>query len=199
VTRPWLVVGLVLSLGVNIGLVGSMLLRGRTEGRMARDFEPGGDPGVRLADRLALEGDVRERFLARQRRLAGEVRELRPRIGRLERELRHELVAREPDRARVEAVGRELAELTSAIDRAFVENVFDTREILDGRAEREFLRFIERFPGLRRAMSREPRDFEPRRPFPGPGDRFRDRPGGRPPGPHDPPPEPREEGDPPPP
>ena len=92
-TRPWLVLGLVLSLGVNVGLVGSMLLRERSAGRMARDFGHGGDPGVRLADRLALEGEVRERFLARQRRLADEVRELRPRIGRLERDAAAVLVA----------------------------------------------------------------------------------------------------------
>jgi hypothetical protein len=168
VNRTWLVLGLVLSLGVNIGLIGSAWLRERAGGRFAQEVERGAEPGVRLADRLELEGDVRERFLARQRRLADEVRALRPRIGQLERQLRRELVADTPDRARVEAAQRELVEATSALDRAFLANVLDSREILDGRAERQFLRFLERFPGLRRALAREPREFGPRGPGEGP-------------------------------
>jgi hypothetical protein len=151
VKRSWWALALVLSLGVNVGLVGMMLWRHRavdrwTESRAAGDH----DPGARLADRLRLRGDVRERFLARQRELAGTVRELRPRIVRLEGALRRELVAPSPDRERVAAIHGELAEATRALENAFTDNVLDTREILDGRAEREFLRFVERFPGARR-------------------------------------------------
>jgi hypothetical protein len=181
--RFWLVLALVLSLGVNLGLVGAALLRQRAADRFAGEPGPGGDPGVRLADRLELEGDIRERFLEQQRELADAVRELRPRIGRLDRELRLELVSRSPERAKVEAARRALADATEALDRAFTENVLATREILDGRAERDYLRFIERFPGRRRALGGE-RDF--RRPFGGPRDRPPGPPGGGPPGPrHD--------------
>ena len=185
--RFWLVLALVLSLGVNLGLVGAAFLRQRAADRFARELGPGGDPGVRLADRLELEGDVRVRFLAQQRELAEAVRELRPRVGRLERQLRHDLIARSPERARVEATQRELAEASQELERAFVENVLATREILDGRAERDYLRFVERFPGARRAFGA---DREPRRPFGGPRDRPRGFPEGgpRPEGPGGPPP-----------
>lgn len=166
--RFWVVLALVLSLGVNVGLIGAALLRERMIDRFQRELAPGGDPGLRLADRLELAGETRTRFLAQQRRLADAVRELRPKIGELERRLRRELVAPAPDRARVEEISRALGEATLALDRAFIDNVLATREILDGRAERDFLRFVERFPGARRALGG---DRPPRRPFRGPQDR----------------------------
>jgi hypothetical protein len=170
--RALLVLGLVLSVGVNLGLIGAAALRQR---RLDREAPPRerlremlreplrerlGPPGAHLADRLRLEGDVRERFLVRQRELAAKVRELRPRIGDLERELRRELAAAEPDRTRIDAIPGELAALQSALDRAFAESVLATREILDGDAEREYVRFVERFPGPRRGFGdgRPPRD-----------------------------------------
>jgi hypothetical protein len=187
VRRGWLVLALILSLGVNFGLVGAALLRhhgggrfGGGEGFERGDFrermrermgaepreprhDPLRDPGVRLADRFHLEGDVRERFLARQRELAEKVRELRPRIAGLERELREEIVAKNPDRARIEAIPAELAAATSELERAFAGSVLATRELLSGDAEREYLRFVEHFPGARRGRFDDDReDHTPR-------------------------------------
>lgn len=154
--RSWWALALVLSLGVNVGLVGMMLWRHRAIDRWVESRGNGDrDPGERLADRLRLQGEVRDRFLSRQRELAGTVRELRPRIVRLEGELRRELVAATPDRSRVAAIHAELGDATRSLENAFTDNVLDTREILDGRAEREFLRFVERFPGGRRLLGGE--------------------------------------------
>jgi len=172
VKRGLVVLALVLSVGINLGLVGFALVRHHgfghrgAHGERWRDIprESGrdrfADPGARLADRLGLEGDVRERFLAGQRELAGRARELRPRIADLERELRRELIAPAPDRERVAAIPGELAAAQSELERAFAGSVLATREILDGDAERDYLRFVERFPGARRPFTegRPPRD-----------------------------------------
>lgn len=176
--RSWLILALLLSLGVNVGLVGVALVRQRPFGGRIFDRPgPGWDPGARLADHLRLDGKERARFLEQQRQLAQAVRELRPRIARHERELRRELVAGNPDPARVEALQNEIADASRQLDRAFADNVLKTREILEGRAEREYLRFVERFPGARRHLL-DPRDA--RRPHLGPRDPSR-----RPPDPRD--------------
>ena len=166
--RGLLVLALVLSVGVNLGLLGAAVMRHRRSDHgdwmhdrfrdRVREGEGGrfGDPGARLADRLHLEGDVRQRFLARQRELAAKARELRPRIGELERELRRELTSPEPDRERVAAIPGELAAAQSELERAFADSVLQTRELLDGEAEREYLRFVERFPGSRRPFQEGP-------------------------------------------
>jgi hypothetical protein len=166
---------------VNLGLVGAALLRhhggGRFGGRPGFERgdlgermrerigeerrDPFGAPGVRLAERLHLEGDVREGFLDRQRELSEKVRELRPRIAELERELRREIVAGNPDRARIAAIPAELAAATAELERAFAESVLETRELLHGDAERDYLRFVEHFPGARRGR---PDGGEARRP-----------------------------------
>lgn len=162
--RSWLVFALLLSLGINVGLVGVAWLRLRAQATRAeapRYFDR--DPGARLADHLGLQGETRSRFLSLQRELGGRVREIRPLLSRLERELRRELVSPHPDAARVEALQREIAEATLALDRAFAASVIASREILDDRAKHAYLRFVERFP-LRPGLDRE---RDPRRP-PGP-------------------------------
>lgn len=166
--RGWLVVALLASLGLNLGLVGVQLLRARLPAASGGERpELGGpDPGARLAERLRLEGDERERFLGLQRRLAQAVREERGRIGRLRHELRAELIATEPDRARVDRLLDEIAAHQRALDRAFADNVLDSRGQLSGRALRAYLVFVERF-----AQQRPPEGGEPLRER---LDRFRD-------------------------
>jgi Spy/CpxP family protein refolding chaperone len=151
--RSGLVLALLLSLGVNVGLLGAAFLRQRSLPRWHDARDAGHDPGERLAERLRLEGETRERFLAEQRGLAETVRELRPRIGRAEHAMRAELVARSPDRARIDSIREELAAARGELELAFAESVLRTREILEGRAESEYLRFVERFPGGRRGFA----------------------------------------------
>lgn len=178
--RGWLVVALLASLGLNLGLVGVQLVRARQSAAWAgeRPDFGGPDPGARLADRLRLGGEERGRFLGLQRRLAQAVRDERAQIGRLRRELRGELIARDPDRARVDRLIVEVAAHQQALDRAFADNVLESRRQLSGRALEAYLRFVERF-----AQPRPPDAGEPLRDrFPGLRGMRRDAP---PPGPAD--------------
>jgi Spy/CpxP family protein refolding chaperone len=163
VKSGWLTAALLLSLGVNIGLVGVGIARRhaferyldrprlerpvermaeRMSGRMGGRFER---PGEMLADRLDLEGDAREKFLAAHRRIAERTRQARDRIDDLRRELREQVLAPEPDRARVEALLGEIAAQEAEITRAFVEGLLDARAPLDARQLRRYLELLQRF------------------------------------------------------
>jgi Spy/CpxP family protein refolding chaperone len=180
VKRNLLFLALLLSVGVNCGLLGMGIARHRMlQGMMqtAREADarpPGreGRDGARLADRLELSGEAREGFLRLQRELADRVRAGRRKIDEARRELRRELTSPEPDRARVEELLSGVAREQDALDRALVANVYAARELLDGPAEREYLRFVERF-GAAVAGPRPPGPPPERlRPFLG-GRRFR--------------------------
>ncbi len=154
--RNWLFLALLLSVGINCGLLGMGIMRHRMlagadrsdhSDRSDRDERSPGRHGVRLADRLELEGEERERFLELQRELAERVHAGRRRIDDARRELRRELTSPDPDRGRVEALLDGIGKEQDALDRALVENVFAARELLDGEAERDYLRFVERFGG----------------------------------------------------
>lgn len=164
--RAWLGVALLLSIGFNLGLIGMQLLRDRAAERRDRGERwSERDVGERMARRLELAGEERERFLVLQRRLGRSVLEGRQRIHALRQELRDELVAPAPDRARIDALLTEIAAEQSAIDRAFTANVLESRAALGDEAERAYLRFVERFAG---AVG-PGHDFAPRRPGGGRG------------------------------
>lgn len=160
--RHWLFLALLLSVGINCGLLGMGIMRHRMLAgtdrsdrsdrfdrfeRSERGERPPGRQGARLADRLELAGEERERFLALQRTLAETVHAGRLRIDDARRELRRELTSPDPDRARVEVLLTGIGKEQDALDRALVENVFAARDLLAGEAEREYLRFVERFGG----------------------------------------------------
>ncbi|MFN7943213.1 MAG: periplasmic heavy metal sensor [Thermoanaerobaculia bacterium] len=150
--RRWgLVVALLLSLGVNLGLIGMAVARRALAGPSLVDrWSRGERVGEMLADRLRLDGDRRERFLVVQRQLAAAVREHRLAMNDLRRDLRAELTGEVPDRARVDALVDRLAGHQAALDRAFVDSVFASRELLSGRELAEYLKFLDRFAaGLR--------------------------------------------------
>jgi len=146
--RGWLGVALLLSIGFNLGLIGMQLLRDRAAGRWERGERwSERDIGERLARRLELGGEERERFVVLQRRLGRSVLEGRQRLHALRQELRDELVAAAPDRGRIDTLLAEIAAEQSAIDRAFAANVLESRAALGDEAERAYLRFVERFAG----------------------------------------------------
>lgn len=146
--RNWLFLALLLSVGLNCGLLGMGLARHRMQSAdRLRDERPPGRDGALLADRLALEGEARERFMRLQRELAERVHAGRQQIDDARRDLRRELTSPDPDRARVEQLLAGIASEQDALDRALVANVYAARELLDGPAEREYLRFVERFGG----------------------------------------------------
>jgi Spy/CpxP family protein refolding chaperone len=148
VKRGWLVVALLLSLGVNLGLVGVAVARRagfeRWERMQRGEAPPPEALGRRLAERLGVPEARRERFLAIQRQLVERTVEVRREVMRVRLALRRELLAPQPDRARVDALLAELAEREAALNRAFVTSVLDSRELLAGRELELYLRFLER-------------------------------------------------------
>ncbi len=145
--RNWLFLALLLSVGVNCGLVGMAIVRHRMLSVLARDERLPGRDGARLADHLELSGEVRKSFMQLQRELAERVQKGRRSIDDSRHALRRELTAPAPDRARVEALLVAIGREQDALDRALVDNVLAARDLLEGPAEREYLRFIERFGG----------------------------------------------------
>jgi Spy/CpxP family protein refolding chaperone len=219
VSRRWLALGLLLSVGVNAGILATLAVERLRDGAVPEaaegpedaaepaagvpeepgGLEPGADPGEPgfepgpglgpgqrggpgppplpevehrlegLADRLGLAGEERERFLDIQRRFFRETFRQRQEIHLHQRSLRQELVAPTPDRARVgEALDR-LSAARDELDRALINTVLESRELLDPPQEAEYLRFVARL----RAAGEGGR---PGGPPGGPGNRFRRRP-----------------------
>lgn len=155
--RWWVVIALLLSLGVNLGLVAAVATR-KMAARQERGAEPGG-PGPRrqqemggeplprfrrLADHLGLEGEQRRRFLDLQRQLFEETVRVRMRQAENQREVRRELVSREPDRERIDALLQQSARDFLTLEQALAKNVVATRAILSPGQEEEYLRVISR-------------------------------------------------------
>lgn len=96
----------------------------------------------RLAGELGLAGSERERFLELQRGLLAEGARLARERFVLQADLRRELLAAEPDRARVEELIGEIAAVFTRMERTTAEAVLDTRELLDPEQERRYLAVI---------------------------------------------------------
>ncbi len=174
--RRWgLALALLLSLGVNIGILATLAVRrgappDRPRPEERRPIPPG--PGetteepppraARLADRLGLEGEQRRRFLRLQGRFFVETMRLRTEQAEVIRELRRELSAPEPDRQRIEELTRASARAHLALQQAMARNVITTRELLDPDQERLYLDFISRLGPPQR--QRRPPFWQPRRP-----------------------------------
>jgi hypothetical protein len=185
--RRWgLVLALLLSVGVNLGLVAAIAAR-RLAPRPARapeaeaarpGFPPrqgmgpilGGDPIARLtrlADFLELEGEERRQFVDLQLSFYQQTLELRAEMGEVNRELRRELSSRRPDRPRIDALLERSSRIHLGLERALAENVLASRELLDERQEQRYLRLIGRLrPAGPLGL------FSDRPPRPGPDRRF---------------------------
>lgn len=131
-----------------------------------RPHGPGGpaEPPIgRLADHLGLGGERRERFVALQRRFLRVHLEARRERIRLGAALRQELMAEEPDGARIDSLVTRLGETYLVSERATAEVVLESRKLLDDDQRATYLRFLQR---LREGGPRE---------GPGPGGRRRHR------------------------
>lgn len=150
--RSWIWVALLLSIGVNIGILAMIGTSRYRIGPKVEEFRPDGPPPfARLADHLDLEGQARERFLAIQEELFTTTRRHREDLESLRRALRAEVVSDQPDPERVEELLRQSGEVGRRLDRAMVESVLATREILTPDQQRRYLRLLERLqPGGRR-------------------------------------------------
>jgi predicted nucleic acid-binding Zn ribbon protein len=166
VRRSWIVIALLLSLGVNLGLVGVAVARRVAVARWERvesgEAPPPGMIGRRFADELRLAPEKRRRFLEAQRRLADETFSGRREVFRLRDELRREVASPAPDRGRLEQLVAELARRQAELDYAFVEGMLATRAVLDEREFAAYLRLVDRVIDARRGG---PLGGPPPRPF----------------------------------
>jgi len=136
------VIALLLSVGVNVGLVAA-IVAGRFRAPAREERQP---PPVarlqRLADRLGLEGEARRRFVAYQRSFFEDTARDRRRLAEVNRELRGELVSPSPDPQRIEQLTAESSALYRTLERALAGNVLATRKLLAPDQERIYLRLI---------------------------------------------------------
>jgi len=181
--RWWLIIALLLSVGLNLGILVAIGARLATRPRPPaprperQEGNPQGDPVqriARLADRLKLEGEDRRKFVDLQWTLFQDTTRLRLQLAEVHRELRRGLARGDADRQRIDGLLAESSRLYLALERALVDNVYATRELLGPEKEREYLKMIGRMrvpspgPGIANPAAGPP----PRRPV---LDRFRER------------------------
>lgn len=161
--RWWLVIALLLSLGMNVGILAIMGLHrlGRPQSPPDLAATEGAARLARVADWLELEGDKRSRFLELQTEFLLAAEETRERVKRAKIGLRRQAMSRRPDRGQLDRLERELAEALAHMDRIFVDNVIATRGVLTRSQERKFFRI------LGRLRSQTSRDSDPLRARPG--------------------------------
>ncbi len=153
--RWWLVIALALSIGANIGILATRLVPARPEVQDVGAEDEGPDVSrpsprelprmvLRMTDEMGLEGQRRDAFIANQRKFFQGTLEARARVRRLQFQLRREVTADEPDRKAVEELLEQLTAARIDLERAFIDNLLDTREILDPEQQRRFQRFLGR-------------------------------------------------------
>lgn len=144
--RGWVWVALLLSVGINIGVLATLgVSRTRSQARWERPRE--GDrtpPFERLANHLDLEGEARAQFMDIQQRLFRTTRQHQEALQMLRGELRREVVSDNPDPTRVDELLAEVGSLHMDLDRVMVQSVLQTRKILTPEQQKRYLRVLER-------------------------------------------------------
>jgi hypothetical protein len=146
VRRWWLVIALLLSVGMNLGLLVALALNSPAFTQQQQAVMRPGAPGrvPQLADKLGLEGETRRRFIERQRRFFAETAEPRARLPEIRKQVRAELIRQKPDEGRIDELLREGSDIFLALERSVVANVLDSRRILGPQAERKYVDLISR-------------------------------------------------------
>jgi len=146
VKRWWLVIALVLSLGMNLGLLIALALSSPALVQQQQGVMRPAAPGrlQQLADRLGIEGEVRRRFVERQRRFFAETAGPRARLPEIRREVRAEMTRPHPDRARIDELLREGSGIFLMLERALVANVLESRAMLPPDADQKYVDLISR-------------------------------------------------------
>lgn len=195
--RWWLIMALMLSVGVNLGIVVARLLpsddgpepvplegpgpEGPPPGppleRPLEGLPPGGpeEPRVppavrRFAEDIGLSAEDRDKFVELHRAFLVETIQGRRRVMRLQEELRRKAFADDVDREAVDELLEELGAAHAALESAFIHNLLDVREILNPEQERRyrlFLRQLRERVGDPRQENWRPEGRFPRRNAPG--------------------------------
>ncbi len=171
--RWWVMIALLLSVGINVGILATLAFQPRSPAKDATIEAPPGKPDRsaeapreerepriirRMADELRLEGEKRAAFTQIQRTFFEQTLAARSRMARLQREIRAEVTATDPDRAALDQLLIELSAAHTDLERAFVTNLLDSRELLDGEQERRFMHFLRRIRHVRGEVERRFRD-----------------------------------------
>ncbi len=161
--RWWLVIALLLSVGVNAGILSILAiqrLRGPQETK--RPAVRSTTPFEKAADHLHLRGEKRQRFIAIHRRFFADSHKAQARLGVLHRQMRRQFSSSHPDENRIEQIIVELAEGYADLDRVVARTVLESRTLLDRRQEKAYLKMLSR---LRAVAMRRPADRDrPRKP-----------------------------------
>ncbi len=107
----------------------------------------GGPPRERLeqlADRLAVTGAARVRFLELHHRMFRETSASRFELQRLRRAVQLELLADTPDRTRIESLLAQVAQRQAELDRRTFAAILEARELLPASSRRMYVEFIGR-------------------------------------------------------
>lgn len=150
--RWWLAIALLLSVGLNVGILTAVgvrravalrqqAVRSQAAASNANDPVP---RLARLANYLKLEGDQRRRFLDIQWNLYQETTRLRLQLNEVHRALRRELTRPDPDRQRVEELLNESSRIYLSLERSLVNNVFATRDLLGPEKAEDYLKIVGR-------------------------------------------------------
>ena len=148
----WLVLALLLSLGVNVGILATLAVA-RLRPGLVQGFEKALQPPpekrlARLADRLGLVGPERQRFLALQRQFFSTTGKDRKHLQQIYRQVRGELISAHPDTDHLDRMLAESSQVYLRIERAVTANVLETRKMLRPEQETLFLGLIEKMrPG----------------------------------------------------
>ena len=167
--RWWLMIALLLSVGINVGILATLAFQSRSPAKEATVEPPDRsaeapreerEPRIirRMADELRLEGEKRAAFTQIQRTFFEQTLAARSRMARLQREIRAEVTATDPDRDALDQLLVELSAAHTDLERAFVINLLDSRELLDGEQERRFMHFLRRIRHVRGEVERRFRD-----------------------------------------
>ena len=144
--RGWIWVAVLLSVGVNIGVLATIgVSRTRTQARWdrPRDREVP-QPAERLANHLQLEGDEKDRFLEIQQGLFRTVRRHQQELADLRSRIRRELMRDTPDPVEMDRLLDQVGTIHLSLDRAMVESVLASRGILTPEQRRRYFQVLER-------------------------------------------------------
>ncbi len=142
--RAWLVILLLLSVGLNLGLILKLARRGDADRPVTHELSTGiaTERLGRLADRFDLAGEERGRFIELHVEFLDTLREERGELEEVRRTLRVEMTATHPDQDRIEELVAASGRHLTALELALARTVLASRELLDGEAERHYLRLI---------------------------------------------------------
>ncbi len=153
--RWWLLILLLLSVGINIGLMLAF-----ASGKLSQKLQPRQSLALeqelsriegrigpfvrRMADELGLQDEKRRLFSRQQRRFFQKTLQAHRHFREVQKQLVHEIAAAESDRQSIDHLLDELVAAYAAQERAFVDNMVATRELLDDQQRQRFSRFLAR-------------------------------------------------------